>query len=85
MNKTTKCQPAGDADGVSDKRLEGKGKGRVPLEQRTLRHSLYDVVLRTGQILLALILRLETITDSRGKGMGFNLVCVAFLMATSFG
>lgn len=26
-NKTTKCQPVGDTDGVSDRRLEGKGEG----------------------------------------------------------
>lgn len=62
-----------------------KGKGRVLLEQHMLRHGLYDVVLRTGQILLTLILWLETITDSRGKGIGLSLVCVAFLMGTSFG
>lgn len=37
--------------------------------------------LRTGQILLTLILWWETITDSREKGM----VCSAFLMGTSFG
>lgn len=62
-----------------------KGKGRALLERHALRHSLYAVVLRTSEILLTVILWLETITDSRGKGMALSLVCVAFLLGTSLG
>lgn len=32
MNKTTKCQPAGDADSVSSNRLQGKGRGESSAE-----------------------------------------------------
>lgn len=84
MNKT-KCQPVVILMVYWVRGWREKGKGRVLLEQHRPRCSLYDVVLRAGHILLTLILWLGTITDSRGKGIGLSLVCVAFLMGTSFG